>query len=69
METPRNMIWERLEDGSVRVAKYVGEPGTPAHKVLYEHTYSSKDFAAIAKEMAKPYVEPVHDGTASEQSG
>ena len=53
METPRNMIWERLEDGSVRVAKYVGEPGTPAHKVLYEHTYPLKQWQAINREMTK----------------
>lgn len=52
------MYWERTEDG-VKVAKYVGEAGTPTHRLLYEHTYSAAEWNKVIKAMKVP----VNDGS------
>ena len=51
MEMPRNTIWERTADGDVKLTKYVGDPGSPSHRVLWEHTYTKEEFTEISTAM------------------
>lgn len=44
MEIERNLEIVKTVDGDVRLIKYVGEPGTPEHRVLFEHTWTRTDW-------------------------
>ena len=51
MESPRNVFWDQSAEG-VTVTKKVGEGVTA--KVLWTHTYTPEQFAAIISAVTKP---------------